>query len=101
MHLTKLCAAHVLNECAYFQRTPKKSRYKVLKLICTNVFKLKLICCNCFAVIAYMIIKIEVDFNLKKPNYTYALSSESFVGLTCVCCDIGLAILIIKIMISY
>ena len=33
------------------------------KLICTNVFTLKLIFGNCFAVVAYMIIEIEMDFN--------------------------------------
>ena len=64
MHPTKLRAAHVLYECTYFQKNSKEIKIQSTinsKLICTNVFKLKF--CNCFAMIAYMIIKIEMDFN--------------------------------------
>ena len=69
MHPTKLRAARVLHVCAssctnvhIFQRTPKKLGYKVLSpaSYCINVFTLKLICCNCFAVI-YIIVLNAVN----------------------------------------
>ena len=57
---------HNLVQMHIFSKNPKEIKIQSTingKLICTNVFKLKLIFCNCFAVIAYMIIEIEMDFN--------------------------------------
>ena len=60
MHLTKLCAARVLHVCASFctnahiSKNSKEINIQSTikgKLISLNVFTLKLIFCNCFAVI--------------------------------------------------
>ena len=73
-HVSELYASNKIMCCTRFVRmrifSKNSKEIKIQstindKLICTNVFKLKLIFCNCSAVIAYMIIEIEMDFNLE------------------------------------
>ena len=67
MHPTKLHAAYILHVCNHlvrmciFSKNSKEIKIQSTingKLICINVFTLKLICCNFFAVIYIVILNV-------------------------------------------